>query len=239
MKSIPIALGDSGDFTIEPEEVSGLGYPALVDQNQYETIVKLLQGRDYTPDPESLFRFNRKIAGVSQPIGIDFMTSEPPADKGKAHRHREVQAKLKARATPYLEIAFKYFTMVKIEGQLPDNGGLTALDIKMADLPAIFSLKAHALGARYKEKDAYDLYAMTRYYGRGVKEVVERLKPHAGDPALKKGFENIRAKFASDKHDGPAWVANFLDVTDPGDRARLVQVAYQTMDELLRGCGLS
>jgi hypothetical protein len=212
--------------------------PTLVDEDRYETIVNLLQGRGYTPDPDSLFRFNRQVPGASQPIGIDFMTSEPPAGEGKAHRHREVQSKLKARATPYMEIAFKHFTMVKIEGELPENGGLAALEIKMADLPAIFSLKGHALGARYKEKDAYDIYAMARYYGRGVKEVIELLKPHAGEPALKKGLENIREKFESDKHTGPAWVANFLAVTEPEERARVMQDAYQTMDAVLKGCGM-
>ena len=104
--------------------------------------------------------------------------------------------------------------MVKIEGQLPDNGGLTALDIKMADLPAIFSLKAHALGARYKEKDAYDLYAMTRYYGRGVKEVVERLKPHAGDPALKKGFEiSVRSSPATSMTGPLGWLTSWTSRT--------------------------
>lgn len=212
--------------------------PALVDEEQYATIFKLLTDRGYEPDKEILYRLNRKVPGVDHPIGIDFMTPQPLKGQGKIHRHREVQTKLKARATPHLEIALKQFKTVRIEGRLPDKGGLAALNIKMADLPAIFALKGLALGSRYKEKDAYDLYAMTRYYGRGVKEVAEHLKPHAGGPALKKGLENIREKFDSDQHAGPAWVANFLGIDESEERARLMQVAYQTMDGVVRECGL-
>lgn len=212
--------------------------PERVNEKQYAGIVELLKSRGYTPDSTNLFRLNRQIAGVSQPIGIDFLTPVPPAGKGKPHRHREVQPNLKAHTTPHLETAFKHFTLVKIEGQLPDRGGKIELDIRMADIPAIFALKGHALGERYKEKDAYDIYAMSRYYGRGVKEVIELIKPHADDPALAKGLVNIREKFKSDHHAGPEWVANFLDILDPEDRPRLLQEAYQTMNELLKGCGL-
>ncbi|MFC1521854.1 nucleotidyl transferase AbiEii/AbiGii toxin family protein [Elusimicrobiota bacterium] len=209
----------------------------LVDDERYATIVGLLKDRKYDPNPEILYRLDRKITGISDAIGVDFLTSQPPPGKGKSHRHRKVQSGLRARATPDLEIAFKSCKTTKVEGQLPESGGRTTLDIKVADIPAIIALKGHALGERYKEKDAYDLYALARYYGRGAQEVIECLKPHLKEPCLKKALENIRGRFQSDKHTGPAWVANFFGVTDPAEMERINQTAFQAMDSVLQGCG--
>lgn len=108
---------------------------------------------------------------------------------------------------------------LRLEGDLPENGGHNSVTFRLASLPAMFGLKGLALAARYKEKDAYDLYAMARYFGSGIDDVIGRLKPHVKDA-------------------GPTWVANFFSTAPEAEQARIVQDAFATMDRVLKGCGL-
>jgi hypothetical protein len=217
------------DLAVDPGEITG---------EEYKTIVRLLLDRDYKPHQELKYRLNRFLPGLAEPIGVDFLTTQPPVGQGRSHRHRNVQDNLPARATAFLEMAFQWNQPLKIKGELPQNGGLASVDLKLAALPAMFGLKGLALGSRYKEKDAYDVYAMARYYGRGIQTVIDLLKPHVGDAGLKKGLAHIREKFKHDKDAGPAWVANFFSEADEETRAGIMQDSFQALDRVLGGCRL-
>ncbi|HAM36383.1 MAG TPA: hypothetical protein DEB40_05930 [Elusimicrobia bacterium] len=217
------------DLAVNPERITG---------EEYKTIVRLLQERGYTLDPELKYRLNRAVPGLPSPIGIDFLTTQPPLGQGKAHRHRKVQDGLPARATEHLEMALQWNEPLNLEGDLPESGGRSNVTLCLASLPAMFGLKGLALGARYKEKDAYDIYAMARYFGSGIEDVVSRLKPNLGNAGLQKGLGSIREKFKSDKDAGPSWVANFFSTAQEAERARIRQDAYLTMDRVLKSCGL-
>ena len=212
--------------------------PAKITGEEYSTIIKLLEKRGYTPDKEVKFRWNRVMAGIDGPIGVDFLTTKPPLGQGRARRHREVQADLPARATDHLEMAFRWNEAFMLEGELPEKGGRTRVEIKIASLPAIVGLKGLALGNRYKEKDAYDIYALCRHYRAEVAETTEILKPHVGLDGLKEGMGCIRAKFTTAKDAGPAWVAKFFDAASSDDELRIAQDAFLTMDRVLKGCAL-
>ena len=101
--------------------------------------------------------------------------------KGRGRRHRKVQENLPARATAHLEMAFQWNEPLQLEVELPERGGRVSTTLQLASLPAMVGLKGLALGERYKEKDAYDLYALARYYGSGIQEVIALLKPHVQD----------------------------------------------------------
>ncbi len=216
------------DLAVDPEKITG---------EEYKTIVRLMLGRGYSADPELKYRFNRALPGLAGPIGVDFMTAQPPSGQGRGHRHRKVQYNLPARATAFLEMAFQWNQPLKMSGELPLKGGPVSASFKLASLPAMFGLKGLALGSRYKEKDAYDIYALARYYGGGIQTVIDLLKPHLGDAGLKKGLLCIREKFKHDKDAGPAWVANFFSELDEEARAGIMQDSFQTMDRVLCGCG--
>lgn len=216
------------DIAINPERITGY---------EYKTIVRLLEERGYRPDSEIKYRLNRTISGLPAPIGIDFLTTQPTLGKGRSRRHRKVQENLPARATAYLEMAFQWNEPMHLESDIPDGGGRNSTTLQLASLPAMVGLKGLALGERYKEKDAYDLYALARYYGSGIQEVIDRLKPHVRNAGLKKGISNIREKFKSDKDAGPAWISNFFSTANADEKARIIQDAFQTMDRILKGCG--
>jgi len=228
LRGNPASFEHAGSIDIDlAVDISKIGSDA------YATIVQRLADRGYTLDPTIKYRLNRTIPELGAPIGIDFLVEHAP-DQGKNRRHRTVQPDLEARATQHLDMAFKYPAVIRIEGELPGGGGKTSLEIQMADIPAFFALKGLALGERYKEKDAYDIYAVTRYYGKDIQEVAGKLAPHQSEPGLKEGMANIREKFRSLEAAGPAWVVNFISpASGDNEIARLRQDAFITMDTLL------
>lgn len=215
------------DLAVDPARISG---------EEYSTIIKLLERRGYEPDKELKYRWNRAVRGLEAPIGVDFLTPKPSATKGGARRHREVQADLPARATEQLELAFRWNESFRLEGELLDKGGMTQVEFNLASLPAIIGLKGLALGSRYKEKDAYDIYALCRHYRADVEETLSILKPHAEADGLREGLGCIRAKFKTAKDAGPAWVAKFFDAASPEDEQRIMLDSFMTMDRVLKGC---
>lgn len=217
------------DLAIDPTKLTG---------EEYDTMVELLLGRGYVQDPKIRYRLNRSLRGLDTPIGVDFLTPKP-AWQGRGRRHHKVQVDLQARATPHLEVAFEFSEPYMLEGELPEGGGRTRLEFKIASLPAMFTLKGMAMGdyGRYKEKDSYDVYALARYYGHDIDDVVAALKPHLGREALKIGLGHIRNQFESDKHAGPRQVARFIGVP-PEEEERIVQDAFLSVDAVLRGCSL-
>ena len=120
--------------------------PAAVDSARYATMLQLLQERGYVSDPQIRYRLNRSSAGVAIPIGGDFLTPQPPPGQGKSHRHRSVQHDLDARVVPFGEIGFKHWVPLHLEGELPDNGGKTRVDIRMSHFPHI----AGAISPNYR-----------------------------------------------------------------------------------------
>lgn len=216
--------------------------PAAVSEPQYATIVELLTERGYRPATSRrggplLGSFERRVASpvTHKPytIRVDFLTHQP---EGGASRHRplEVQEGLLARKIRGCEAAFRYHTTVSLSGTLPDGGTLT-VPMRMADVTACLTMKGIVLGERYREKDAYDLYAVITHYGDGPKSVAEALRPHLGDPLVAEGLRGIREAFRARDANGPAWVAAFL--TSPvlaAERQRVITDAFMVVSELHR-----
>ena len=213
--------------------------PVTVQEPQYATIVELLSERGYRPAvtrrgtelPTSLERLvPSPLTNKPYTIRVDFLTPMD-ADKG---RHVPVQDGLLARKIKGCDVALRHQTTIELSGELPDGGRLT-VPIRMADLTASLTMKAIVLGERYREKDAYDLYALIAHYGQGPASAAEHLRPHQQDPLVAEGLRNLREAFGHREAHGPAWVAAFL--TSPfltADRQKIITDAYMTVQEFLR-----
>jgi hypothetical protein len=214
--------------------------PARVEEPEYATIVELLRERGYAAAPD---RRGEAIPGsllrtVPSPttrkpytIRVDFLT--PPHTDGSRH-HRPVQDDLLARKVRGCEAALRYYTAVTLSGALPDGGELS-VSMRMADLTAILAMKGIVLGERYREKDAYDLYALLAHYGRGPAEAAEAVRRHRNDPLVAEGVAGIQAAFARRESNGPVWAATFL--TSPQfatEHQRLITDAFMVVSEFLR-----
>jgi len=216
--------------------------PDVAYSEEYATIVAMLVDRGYSRNPEWRFRLDRTITGSidgqEYSTGIDLLTPEPPPGEGRAHRHRAVQRDLQARTLQGGEVALTHNFWFQLAGTLPGDGS-TCVRFKIADLIACLTLKGDALGNRYAEKDAYDVYTVCAYHRGGPGAVAARLKPHVRDPMVQRGLDGIASRFRDPEAEGPSWVAKFLlgrdDSTD--DAVRIKQDAFMIVNEVLRLVG--
>lgn len=215
--------------------------PDLVDAERYATIVDLLLGRGYEPGADPLFQFQKTIRslrdGQDYLIGVDFLTPTPLPGQGRSHRHREVQADLRAHTLEGAEVALNHWFWYDLEVQLPD-GARTRVRLKVADLLASLALKGIAIGERYAEKDAYDIYALCAQYRGGPAAVAEAIRPYLGEAPVRRGLGSIAEKFRAPDAEGPAWVARFLGGGSPETEARIRQDAFMNVHEVCRFLGI-
>lgn len=212
--------------------------PRLVDRERYATIVELLRRRGYTPVEGSTFQFERAIpgqSGVEYAVRVDFLTPEPLPGQGRRRRHRPVQIGLGARTLPGAEVALAHNFAHELRATLPGNG-VVSVELRVADLVGALALKGIALGERYVEKDAYDIYALCAHYQDGPRSVAEALQPYAAEGPIARGLRAIDEQFRDPDAAGPNWVAAF--VGSPGD-PRIKRDAYMTVTEVLRLLGLT
>jgi len=92
------------------------------------------------------------------------------------------------------------------------------------------------LGARYSEKDAYDIYSLISHYRDGFRLVAESIKHHLKNKLVKEGIEKIREKFETKDSIGPQWVADFLvggTQSSNEEREHIVTDSYMQINEFL------
>jgi len=218
--------------------------PSLISQEEYATIIELIEERGYTQrigktGEPILFSYTKDMTspvnGKLYVTQVDFLTSEMNKTK---HRHRKVQGDLPARITKGCDLAFDHNRDVEIVGTLPD-GAKTHGRIKVIDLAGCIGMKGNVLGERYKEKDAYDIFTVVGYCLGGVEEVADQVRPHMDAPSMRNGLENIADKFRSERAEGPTWTAMFLEPTSYKMRERAQAEVFITMQRFLRALNLS
>jgi hypothetical protein len=216
------------DLVVDPDRISTL---------EYATIVEIIRDRGWTPSEGSLFSFARLVpapaGGPMLEVRVDFLTPEPGEPAGR-HRHRMVQPDLTARRARGASLALSHNCMVTVDGQLPD-GGHASTSIPMADVVGCVGMKGLALGSRYSEKDAYDLYAVVENFGRGPQEVAARVRPFLGEPLMAESIGHIRAMFGDERAAGPSWVAKFLTEARDESHRRLAVRAFMVVSRFLEG----
>src|SRR3970282_560986 len=93
--------------------------------------------------------------------------------------------------------------------QVPD-GGQTRVRMKVADMVGSLALKGIAIGERYAEKDAYDIYALCAHCRGAPAAVAELLRPFRDEEPVRRGLAAIAEKFRDRDAEGPTWTAVFL-----------------------------
>ena len=216
--------------------------PVVIDAEQYATIVELLLDRGYETTKESLFQFERLLRsprdGQEYLIRVDLLTPAPLRGQGWARRHRAVQRDLRARVLPGAEVALAHWFWYELDARLPDGAG-TRVRLKVADVVASLALKGIAIGERYAEKDAYDIYTLCAFVQGGPAAVADAIRPFVAEGPVERGLKSIGDKFRALDAEGPAWVAAFLGAGHQEERDRLQQDAFMTVQEVVRLVGAS
>lgn len=119
-----------------------------------------------------------------------------------------------------------------VTGELP-GGGLDTVNIRIASVVPFLVMKGMALDERLKEKDAWDIYFCVLHYPGGIAALAEAFRPHLENGLIREGIEKIRKHFSSLNHIGPKFVADFEEVDDAEERARIMRDAYERVQALL------
>ena len=88
-----------------------------------------------------------------------------------------------------------------------------------------------------KCKRVFRYYCCKSYPG-GLPSFVEEIRPLIKNKLAKEGLEKIKAKFATVKSIGPVWVADFLEISDSEERARVRREAFELIDALMNELGI-
>ncbi len=208
-----------------------LDHQAL-DDPRYQTLRESLFERGYVQSDKQPFSFFRTVISGERTIRVqvDLLAGEYQGT-GHKHRHQQVQD-LKARKARGCDLAFELNTTVRLEGALP-NGALDAASIQVASVVPFFVMKAMALADRMKEKDAWDIYYMLLHTPGGVASVAAAFQDHLAHGLVQEGLAKLSDKFASPGHIGPRFVADFEELTDPDERARIMRDAFERVNDLL------
>lgn len=234
--------------------VPGLLFPAMAEQHVgstdvdlaldrkilqevgYRSILELLLARGYRQgDQPFIFYRTLKIQDLEFDVEVDFLASEY-GGTGKKHRTQMVQD-MHPRKTHGCDLAFEMPVEILIKGVLPD-GGLDQTSVRVVSIVPFIIMKAFALGDRLKEKDAYDIYYCLKNNPGGMDELIVKFHPHIHNALIKEGLNILRVKFSSPEHIGPKFVADFLEITDPEDRAALQRDVFERVAFLLKGLEL-
>ncbi len=204
-----------------------------IPEATYQSILRTFTSRGYRQDADQPFRFFRT---VSTPRGpriedeVDLLAGEY-GGTGPGHRTQRIQD-ARARKARGCDLVFSNHENVEVESPLPE-GGLDRVICRVAGLVPWLVMKGMALHERTKEKDAYDIYYAVRYSRGGAAALAEAFSPLLTEPLVIEGLRKIRSKFQTVEHVGPKWVADFLEITDTGDRAIRIRDAYETVSRLL------
>lgn len=210
---------------------------ARIPQDQYAGIVERIKKRGYTERKNRAgaiipFSFERTIDGLA--IAVDFLSGEYGGTP-KQQRHQRIEDLL-ARKARGADILPQHHIDFRLEGYLPE-GSQQSCPLKMANLVSILTMKGITIAERYKEKDAYDIYAILSHYKEGPKSCLEEIKPHIGHKLINEGLKGICDKFATPNATGPSWVATFMMPNDPTGVKILQAEIYKSVKPFVEGIG--
>ena len=144
---------------------------------------------------------------------------------GRSSRTQPIQD-ARARKARGCDLAFEKPEAIQLEGHLPE-GGRDSVTLRVAGVVPWLVMKGMALADRVKEKDAYDVYIAVRNYPGGIPALAEAFQEHLAHGLVREGLAKVRRAFLSVDRVGPKWVADFLEISDPEERAIIQRRAYE------------
>ena len=209
-----------------------------IPEDSYRTMLQSLSATGFRQDPAQPFRFFREVKAPGREpvvVEVDLLAGEYEGT-GPGHRTQSAQDE-RARKARGCDLVFSEPVQVSLEGELP-GGGRDRVRFRVAGIVPWLIMKGMALAAQLEEKDAYDIYYCVRFYPGGPTGLAEAFRPHLGNTLVREGLEKIRMEFLSVDDVGPKWVADFLDVQDPDERAITRRRAFEIVTAWLDQLGI-
>ena len=208
-----------------------------IDLEGYKSILRLLKERGYTEGAQP-FIYHRTVKtadGREMTVDLNFLAGEY-GGTGKSKRTQKAQG-IRARKASGCDVAFEHTTSVDLKQPMPD-GAVNEVNIKVAGVIPFLVMKGMALWDRYKEKDAYDIYFTMQHYPEGIDGLAETFKPYMSNSLIQEGLAKIKDKFKTIDSPGPVWVANFLEIDDAEEKARIQRDVFERANGFLDNLGI-
>jgi len=210
-----------------------------IKDDTYKTIIEALRARGYYQEeggqPFIFYRDVENKLGNKITVEVNLLAGEY-GGTGKRRRHQKVQD-AQVRKARGCDLVFESPAKIVLSGMLP-NGATNKLTIKVASIGTFLVMKGMALWQRMKEKDAYDIYYCCKNYPGGLTSLVKAIRSLVKNNLAKEGLGKIKAKFTTIDGIGPTWVADFLELSDPEERARIQREAFELINALMQGLGI-
>jgi hypothetical protein len=198
---VPSLLVDADQRQIEPHVGTfdlDLGVEVAVD-NAYERVAAHLREQGFKPESANPIRWSDPAIDSVYvdllPVGLD--------------EDQQIVAELPPTISRPLRLAFKDRICTRLQGN-DLHGREIAIDANVCGPGAYVAIKALTFDDRQLNKDAYDLYFVLHYYGSGVQDVADRLRPLLQDTEAKRALRVLSSDFCVDYERGCEAVARFL-----------------------------
>lgn len=210
-----------------------------IKDDTYKTVIEALSARGYYQrEGEQPFVFYRDVddkLGDKITVEVNLLAGEY-GGTGKRRRHQKVQD-ARAKKARGCDLVFQNPAKITLSGMLPD-GAMNKLTVQVASIGTFLVMKGMALWQRMNEKDAYDIYYCCKNYPSGITSLTEGIRPLVKNKLATEGLGKIKLKFATVGGIGPTWVADFLEMSDSEERARVQREAFELINALMQGLGI-
>lgn len=219
------------DFAVDPDQIP---------ESDYASIARRMLDLGFERSALSPFSFERHVSatgsGPAVRVAVDFLGPPPTTGSRRGRRHGLVQGDLVVRNAPAARVAIAHATEVTIEGRLP-NGASHRAKVLLCDVVACVATKGLALGGRYKEKDAFDLYSVLAHYKAGPGAVADEVRPFRAEPEVAEALGHLADWFDRLDGKGPRAVADFHYFESGDARSRRERDAYEVAGRFLERIG--
>lgn len=204
-----------------------------IPEEGYKSILELLVSHGYERG-EQPFIFHRtvEIEGKEVTVQVDFLAGEY-AGTGKSHRTQKAQG-IRPRKARGADLAFENPVILTLEDVL-SGGGKDNARIQVTSIPTFLIMKGFALGARLKEKDAYDISYCLRNSKGGIDKIINDMGLLAGNKLANESFKIIAEKYADPETVGPVHAVNFQELSDEDEIELEKRDAFERVQALLKG----
>ncbi|TET64267.1 hypothetical protein E3J49_04595 [Candidatus Bathyarchaeota archaeon] len=209
---------------------------------KYESIRNIVENLGYG-QTSNIFRFEKNLRSSRTDrqyvLHLDFLT-EPGAAKEIIQREQliTVQEDLKACLIEGSSIVFNFNYEEIIEGTIPDNGEAVS-PLSLADIVGSLSMKGQALRGRFKQKDFYDIYAVSGFHkgnpleaGKAFVKSVRDQNFVIENSIVQSSLSTIRNSFSNISRVGPQMVSRFIGSDTSTDAFERVNAFLKVVGEV-------
>lgn len=205
------------------------------DHEAYSTLTQNLKKSGFERSRDS-FRWIRAEGGQV----LEFLSERDDVAAGSSFplRVEGVGSEMSALCTRGVLTATEDFVVRKIRVERLGGGGISEVEVRIANILPFVALKVMAFQDRHKNKDAYDIVFTLQNMAGGPRSIGERTRSSivAGHRFVTEAVQMLGARFSDPSADGPTAYAQFRRFSGTvSEQRELRLIAVKTVTEFVSG----